>query len=502
VKRRAGFEGERSTSKRALSVSLKLACVGLAMEAVYLTFFLARFPLIRYYRTDTDLGGIGGHSVVAFIAFAAPLATLFGLLLVGWRLTRDAGGKSAPYIILGFGALFAFTLCFVYPVTAIDVFTYVAQGRILIHYHQNPIFVPPSAHPHDAAMYLAGGWMSYGAPYGPLGILVDALPVLTAGGSVLGSLVLLKMMFGAMLLGAAVGVWLVLRALAPHAALSGFVLVAWSPLALFESVVNGHNDIAMMLLVVFGLLALVRGRLLTGLVLVFASCLIKYGSFPLVPLALVFALSRPAPWLWRLRLGLEAMGCWTAITITAFAPFWRGWSTFSRPLAEGGFHLQTFGSALSFFIPSVPLGSATTLGQILFVPLYVYCLVLATRRPRDFVTGLFLGSFGSLALAAANVKIWYAVWPATLAPLSRGAVRLAGFVLSVTATLSAVLYDFVFLWVGNGSLAPFPMINAWAYVVAFVPAALAFLPAIGMKRRQAAVQPKRESAADSRSPAA
>ena len=200
--------------------NLALVGVGIATEIIYLTAFLLPFPLLSHYRQDTDMAGIENHSGFGFGLFVASFALLFGLLMLAWFIcTRVAPSPAAPepdesaaavddglevekaapnggWPILGtilvFGGIFGLTLTFVYPVTAIDIFTYVAQSRILVHYHHNPIFTPPSAFRRDSIMVLSGGWAQSGAPYGPLGIVVDAIPSLLGATGLLANLILLK----------------------------------------------------------------------------------------------------------------------------------------------------------------------------------------------------------------------------------------------------------------------------------------------------------------------
>ena len=123
--------------------------------------------------------------------------------------------------------------------------------------------------------------MSYGSPYGPLGIVVDAIPALIAGSSLLLNLVMTKALFAICLMAEAEVVRRIMLQINPRAALSAMLLVAWNPLLLFEVVANGHNDIAMILLASLALLALSSNYLVLGVSLGAASMLIKYGSAPL-----------------------------------------------------------------------------------------------------------------------------------------------------------------------------------------------------------------------------
>ena len=477
-----------------------LAClgIGIAMEAIYVGAFVVPFPLFVYYHRDIDMAGIMRHSDFGFGLFMGSFVCLFALLGVAWysclhdsrietelevqgaHPSQDAAASLSSsgqqrrllWIILGFGAVFGITLTFVYPVTAIDIFTYVAQSRILVHYHQNPIFVAPARFPHDSIMALTGGWAGTGAPYGPLGILVDATPALVASGSLLLNLILLKLFFSALVLAEAVVAYRIAMRVAPVAGVVAALLVAWNPLILFETSVNGHNDIVMVLLASLGILALVEGDHVIGLGLIGASALIKFATVPFIGLALVFVLTRPGKWSVKVRdltLGLVLIAF---LTTALYIPFWEGPSTLNRALLENTFHFQSFDSSIAWAFPGLTLNAATLLGRILFVPIYAYAMWLATKQPQDFVRACFLTLFAILGLAISNVKIWYLMWPACIAACLRGVPGVAGLLSALGATLSAALFAYVYLWLGP---AGFSTVNAIAFIMTFAPAAFVLI---------------------------
>ena len=159
------------------------------------------------------------------------------------------------------------------------------------------------------------------------------------------------------------------------------------------------------------------------------------------------------------------------MTIAFYFPFWKGPSTLNRALLENTFHLQSFDSFLAHLFPGIPLDTATTVGRLLFVPLYCYALVLSTRRGADFVRACFVTMFALLGLATSNVKIWYAIWPMSLAAGLRFVHRTAGLLMAMGATLSAAVFAYLYVWLGQTS-SSFGTVNAIAYFITFVPAAL------------------------------
>jgi hypothetical protein len=469
--------------------------LGAAMEIIYLAAFLWPFPLWRYYRVDIDMAEIQGHRGAGFALFIGAFILLFVCLAIAWWCCRrlevdgpEPHSRRALWLVLGMGGIYGITLSFVYPVTAIDVFSYVAQSRVLVYHHSNPIFVPPNHYPRDPLMALAGGWAGYGSPYGPLGILLDAVPSLLAGANLFVNLIMLKLGFSAMTVAEALVAYRIVGRTMPGWSLTAAMLVAWNPLILFETSANGHNDIAMILLASLGLLALVEGDSSIGIVLVAASILVKYATMPLLPLALIYVMSRPEPMVRRLKAAGWGIGLGCLVTALAYAPFWGGPSTLSRSLLENGFHLQSFGSVVAAQIPALSIDGSTLLGRLLFVPVYVYAGWLATKQPRDLQRASFLALFAFVGLAAANFKIWYAVWPLALAACAGAAQRAAALLMGLGASLSAALYAYVYIWLGQTGPA-FDAVNSAAYLVTFVPAA-AVLCLHGLLRARQAAEPR------------
>jgi hypothetical protein len=105
-----------------------------------------QFSLLAYYHHDTDMGIITGHSHAGFVMFVVAHHPL-GRLRLAWREGGRTPDEHALRLVLGFGALFAVTLIFVYPITATDLYSYIAQSQVWVHYHHNPLFTPPAQFP-------------------------------------------------------------------------------------------------------------------------------------------------------------------------------------------------------------------------------------------------------------------------------------------------------------------------------------------------------------------
>jgi len=459
-----------------LRLRLPVIILGLCSECAYLLYFVRQFPLLTYYQRDIDMGGITGHSHAGFFAFVGIFTALFLVVAVTWWLLQDAEDSGTLWLVLGFGAVFAVTMVFVYPVTAIDIFSYIDQSRIMLHYHQNPIFTTPAQYGQDPLMGLSDGWSGAGAPYGPLGLVIDAIPMLFVGGNLLANLILLKLMFSAMALGSAGAVYQLLRRVSPRHAITGALLVAWNPLVLFEVSANGHNDMAMMLLAVLGLLSVVNSELTVGPLLLVASALIKYATVILLPIALLYGLARQPTWRARaLYLWITTVSM-LLLVVLAYWRFWEGVVTLTHLLYQTQRFLVSFSSVVVQLFPgTISLDGATLLGRAFFAVVYLYALQLSIRGGVALLQACFLAMFAFVGLGVTNFESWYGAWPVLLgAAVPRLPERAATLLFAWGATLGAAFFGYVWVWL-NLSQDGFVLANKLSYLLAFLPAALAIL---------------------------
>lgn len=456
-----------------LRTHLLLLLFGVLCELLYLGYFVRTFPLLQYYQGLTDMGYITGHSHVGFTSFVLVLSMLFALFGFAWWEAQRFTDRATLWLILGFGMLFALTMSFVYPGTAIDVFGYIVQSLVLLQHHANPMVTPALTFPRDPMMSLAGGWGGIGAPYGPLGILIDALPTALVGRNLLANLLLLKLLFSAMLLVEAFLVYKILSNYAPKLAVPGALFIAWNPYTLFEYSANGHNDVAVLLFVLLAILALVKERPVLAFALILASALIKYATLPLLPLFFIYGLVHQPTSQKRLSYMLWVVGVSLLLLVGIYGPFWSGPHTLDTLLDQDQRFMSSFSTVLAD-MSLLSLDPGKMLGRILFGGCYLFALVLATRRLPKLLLGSFVALFFFLALAVTKFEIWYAIWPTMLAVLiPRRDESLCALLLVYGASLSVTCYVYLWVWLGlnDQNLA---LIHTIAYFLAFVPALLVF----------------------------
>jgi hypothetical protein len=450
-----------------------LILIGIVSELFYVFFFVRQFPLLQYYHGLIDMAQITGHSHTGFAQFVIVYSVLFMLFGLAWWEVRRFQKRATLWLILGFGALFGLTMSFVYPGTAIDIFVYISQSVALVQYHANPIVTAPANVANDPLITLGGGWTYFGAPYGPLGLVIDAIPTMIFGRNLLGMLLLLKLMFSAMIVAEGWLAYKILSRYAPKFALAGAIFVAWNPFFFFEYSANGHNDIVMMLFVMFASLALVEKRYALAMVLLVASALVKFAMLPVIPLFFLYSLVYQPDNKQRLIYVGWAVLFSLIVVLVIYGPFWQGVKTLAPLL----FQDTRYMSSLSTMLTDITSGQvsndqAKLLGRVLFGLIYIYALFLSTRSLENLFKACFLTIFFYLALVLTNFEIWYGIWPTLFAILyPHRSTHIAVIAFLYGTALSVTTY--YYLWVWLGLTTPYlAMINDLAYLMAFGPALL------------------------------
>src|SRR6185436_8049393 len=146
--------------------AMAFVLVGLATALCYaaLVWWAPLLPT-NLYVPLLDLGKITGYTWRSTFTYLGLIGALYGLYALGYWLTAR-GKASTKQIFVGGAATCALMLAF-YPVTAVDVFGYIAQGRLEAFHGTNPFIVGPAVYPGDAIVpYLA--FPNEPAQYGPL----------------------------------------------------------------------------------------------------------------------------------------------------------------------------------------------------------------------------------------------------------------------------------------------------------------------------------------------
>jgi hypothetical protein len=458
---------------------LWLLLLGIASELIYLFYLLHDFPITSYFLELTDLGMMTAHSHTGFFEFLLAFTILFTLFGFAWLEVRKFQDHTTLWIILCFSAIFALTTIFVYPITAIDIFIYIVETLVLVQYHANPLVTPPATFPYDPLMQLASVFSRTPSPYGPLILLIQALPIAIAGRNVLLSLILLKFVSSSMLLVQSFFVYKILVQFAPKFALPATLALAWNPFALLEYSANGHNDIAMTFLIILAVFALVKDRHIWATTLITASALIKFASLPLLPLFFIYSFTHQPTNKQRMLYTIKSIIAVSGLTLVLFRPFWAGPQTLAylrtitqTPLYSFSLFLQDISST------QVSLHQAIQIGWTLFTVCFLYALWLSSQDFSSLLKGCFLTMFALLAFSATYIQVWYLIWPFVLAILiPQTEVSLAAIFLLYAGTLVELVHAYIFPWGTFNISSAFALVNSTAYLVIFFPPMLFLLVA-------------------------
>jgi hypothetical protein len=455
-----------------------LIFVGISCELLYFFYLLLQFPLLHYYNDLIDMGMVTKTSHAGFLGFMVVFSVLFALFGLAWWEARRLNDRGTLWLILGFGGIFALTTIFVYPVAAIDVFNYIAENIVLLKYHANPMLVSLVQYPHDPLVSLTVGWGIYPAAYGPIGLLIDAIPTLFVGYNVLANLIFLKVIFSAALLVGAFVAYKILARIGPEFAPAGALALAWNPFVLFEFSANSHNDIMMVLFILLAVLALVEKHPLLAMVLVTTSALVKYSSLPLIPLFFIYSFKNHADYQQRIKYAILATGMSLLLTLVTFGPFWAGLRIFDSLFFVSRINLSSFNMFLNDISSrSISLDQAKLLGFAVFGCFYLYALFLCCKGIEDMLRGCFITMFALLGFGVSNVEVWYAIWPFALAILVPAMdVTLIASLCIYGATLTELVHAYVWPWVKiQTNTFAFDVVNSIAYLTIFLPALLLLL---------------------------
>lgn len=313
-----------STQRRRRVSVWRLWLIGLGSASFYAVLVLSEPPI---QRDSLDRSGlllqVGLYSAISIGLFA-----LYGWLIAICR-RRELWSAGTRRLALGLPVLFNLTLLLGPPAMSIDVMSYISHGHI--ENAGGNAYVEPSsslAGSRIGSRLESFGWRPVHpvSPYGPLWSEIETTT--TRVGDVNAMVIAFKAIAIAFSLGSAVLIWLILGRVHPQHQLFGTLLYLWNPLVVIELAGEGHNDAAVVFLVLLGLILTIRRRPGGAVLATIAGILTKYLPLLFVPLQAVF--------LWRERRDIRhfvrsvivGATAGLVLAVVAFAPRWAGVETF------------------------------------------------------------------------------------------------------------------------------------------------------------------------------
>jgi hypothetical protein len=262
------------------------------------------------------LDSVHGNGLVAIGLCSATLGAAAFLLLLreAWR------GRIALRTVLLLVVAAHAVVLLIPIVLSRDVYSYIANGRILGIYGANPYVATPIGFPADPILPLVGHkWVDTPSVYGPLftgmsGVLarwIRTIPALVTT---------FRLIAAAASLGTVALIAATVHRELPARAAFAVAAFGLNPVILFQSVGGGHNDLLLALAVAAALALVLADRTQLAVVALTLATLVKASAaLPLLLLIVWVVARRPAGQ--RLRAAIAHAGLAAAIGLVVAAPF-------------------------------------------------------------------------------------------------------------------------------------------------------------------------------------
>ncbi len=375
-----------------------------------------------------------GFVAVTALTFVPYFAALWWL---GRHPIPAAMRARALWVIVGAGAAFGALLLFSPSAPSHDPIAYGSYGRLMAVYHANPFLAVPGDYPRDPLL-AANEWPRAATAYGPLWNFLSFLLAPVVGDDPLRSNMVFRVVAYAFHL-ANIGILVAAFRNLPERFVAwrarGLLIYAWNPLVVVE-VAAGHNDVAMLTLILLGLYLLARGRMVLAMLGLAGALLIKSSAWPLVLVIL-------------LGVWLAGVGSGGAVRRDTRRDVWR--DAWVRPLRAAA---VVAGAVVLGYLPFVWGHSPSDLGAASKAQPTEQALSLHVASSFATVAGALTGS-GAL--------------PAPLAAdLARGLLVLANPTLWTAAVSLALVVACYFVLPLARRSATLPSALAWVYTVFLV----------------------------------
>lgn len=425
---------------------IRVLVCALATAALYVawTIWVPLLPT-NLWTPLLDLGKMTGYRWPSAWTYLTLILALISLYGAAYRMVSRGYGSLQLIVISS--AVFCCVLLFAYPATAVDVFGYIAQGRLVTVHHANPFTVAPADVPNDAILpFLA--FPGEPSQYGPLWALISAAVALLGNGNLVAEMLLFKAIGALAHLASGLVVYRIAAALGADLiqARACALVYLWNPLLLWEMVGNAHNDGLMMLGGLLAFWALATCRTVLPLALVAVGALVKVPLALVTPIVLVGALKQN-----RAR-AIEGALLAVVLSALVYRPFWAGIATVTA-LRRTELFTASLGSVVRLVLaPSMgganAIAVARTVSLCIFGVFIGVALIRAVRANTEegILTASYLVLLAGVLFATTWFQAWYVIWPLALgAALPRPQRHLEVALLSLGGLLQ--YFVFIYLWV-------------------------------------------------------
>ncbi len=218
---------------------------------------------------------IYGNRLFATLVYVLLFIGLFGLYF--YVLSAVKKGKVSIQKLVQLIGVTCAILFLGFPGFSYDVFNYMATAKVTYQYHENPYIVMPIEIPNEPMLtYMQAA--NKVALYGPSWIAITFIPHLLGLGNPLLTVYAFKAVAVVFYIGT---LWLLWKISGKN--LFSLAFFGLNPLVLTETLLSGHNDIAMMFLGLLAFYLLQKKQYGWAIAALVCSILIKYATIFLIP---------------------------------------------------------------------------------------------------------------------------------------------------------------------------------------------------------------------------
>lgn len=424
-------------------------------------------------------------TAVTAVGHALAYGGLTVLVVAWWLYGRTGAGVRESLVTLGWWAA---PFVVAPPLYSADVYSYIAQGAMVLEGHDvyevGPSVLDPAGQGGDAAASVGGHWTDTPAPYGPFFLVLARGVVEATGGTIVPAVLAMRLIALAAL---ALIAWALPHLAREHgrSPAAALWLGALNPLLLMHVAGGLHNDGLMIGLMLVGVVLALRGRWISGSALVGLAMMVKSpAAVALLFIAVLVGRAATGGPVRRVAKGLSGPGAVAGavvVLLTLLSGTGFGWVatqgvagrihtalSVSSDLGLGAGELLRLIAGTD---PDPVKAAVQNLGLAAGVVLILLLAWRAAAGRLEAVHGLGLGLVALVALSP-MVQPWYLLWgTAVLAATAAG-----GKLRDVLVVLSAAL---VYETQPSGSTPPY----------GFVLAALACVAGVLLLRRESAARP-------------
>jgi len=350
------------------------------------------------------------------------------LFLIYWLLLKTQlhffEVKPRVYLFVCFFLLGIF-LCSVLPIFSIDLYEYIARGRILSIYNANPYLHPPIEFPQDPLNKIIY-WKYQTMIYGPLWEYLVALISAVTAKSIFFTQFFIKFSILMFHMAAAFFIYGIAKEIKEENPGLPAQSYLFNPFILIMGLIEGHLDLVMISFLAASIFFLYNKRFYISAFLLALSIVTKFLPLILLPFYVLYIYSINRKEKGFLKIVLISL---TIMALTAFVfyrPFWVGLKIFSAlKIVVTGFDTNTFPyigyKILSLVMPGVSPVLFRYIFYAIFALDYLICL-LYFNKAGDKKKGLINSILAVFALyllfASFQIGAWYMLWIIAFIPLS------------------------------------------------------------------------------------